>query len=155
MRMFLAAALVAAAVAAFAHPLQTAPDEGSVRAELLAVRAAIQEAVAAKDVKRLQAIYTDSFTHTHGSGRVDGREARIVSLLAAEPVIELAPVGDLVVRVHGAHTATMHGTSPILNPKEQKYYDFRWIWVFVREAGGWRLAASQASRLPNPPRDKP
>ncbi len=28
--------------------------------------------------------YTDDFTHTHTSGKVDGRDARIVSLIAAE-----------------------------------------------------------------------
>jgi hypothetical protein len=69
--------------------------------------------------------------------------------------VELAPMSELAVRSYGGHTAIMQGRSPILNLKEQKYYDFRWIWVFVRDKDAWRLAASQATRLPDPPREKP
>jgi hypothetical protein len=40
------------------------------------------------------------------------------------------------------------GVSPILNVKEQKTYDFRWVAVYVTAASGWQLAVSQATRLP-------
>ena len=113
------------------------------------------KAVADKDVKRLQALYAEGYTHTHGSGKIDGRDARIVSLLAGEPVVETAPMSEIAVRSYGGHTAIMQGRSPILNVNENRYYDFRWIWVFVREGETWRLAASQATRLPEPPREKP
>ena len=76
-------------------------------------------------------------------------------MLAGEPVVEMAPMSELAARGYGGHTAILQGRSPILNVKEQKYYDFRWMWVFVKDTGGWRLAASQATRLPEPPRDKP
>ncbi len=137
-----------------AHP-QNVVDESKTRNELAATHAAIKQAIADKDVKRLQALYAEGYTHTHGSGKIDGRDARIVSLLAAEPVVETAPMSELAVRSYGGHTAIMQGRSPILNVKEQKYYDFRWLWVFVRDGDQWRLAASQATRLPDPPRDKP
>ena len=39
------------------------------------------------------------------------------------------------------------GRSPILNVKEQKPYDFRWVTVYVTALSGWQLAASQATRL--------
>ncbi|MCX7961513.1 MAG: nuclear transport factor 2 family protein [Burkholderiales bacterium] len=151
----LAFALALATGAAVAHPPGAANDDPALRAEILAVREEIQKAVAAKDVRRLQQLYAETFTHTHGSGRIDGREQRIVSLLAGEPVIELAPVSEVAVRGHGGHTAILQARSPILNVKEQKYYDFRWMWVLVKEGGVWRVAASQATRLPDPPRDKP
>lgn len=141
--------------AAAAHPPAPSADDPALRAEILGVREEIQKAVAAKDVRRLQQIYAETFTHTHGSGRIDGREQRIVSLLAGEPVIELAPVSEVSVRGHGGHTAILQARSPILNVKEQKYYDFRWMWVLVKEGGAWRVAASQATRLPDPPREKP
>src|SRR3712207_7617283 len=41
-------------------------------------------AAAARDAARLRALYAADFAHTHTSGKVDGRDARIVSLLRSE-----------------------------------------------------------------------
>ena len=130
-----------------AHPQDKPKSTGEVEQELKASRAAMKAAMDAKDAAKLKAMYTDTYTHTHGSGKVDGRDARIVSLLTGDPVIEDAPITEMVVRVHG-DTAILSGRSPILNKAENKPYDFRWIQVYVREDGAWKLAASQATRLP-------
>jgi ketosteroid isomerase-like protein len=116
--------------------------------EVLAAREAIRVAVTAKDAAALRALYTEDFTHTHGSGKVDGRDTRIVSLLVAEPTIEMAPADELRLRIHANATAIVTGRSPILNRAENRSYDFRWVQVFVRDGGRWRLAVSQATRLP-------
>jgi hypothetical protein len=137
-----------------AHP-QDKKDEGKTLTELTAAIESMRKAIDAKDVKALQQLYAEGYTHTHGSGKIDGRDARIVSLLAKEPVVELAPMSEIAVRSYGGHTAIMQGRSPILNLKEQKYYDFRWLWVFVKDGGNWRLAGGQATRLPDPPRERP
>lgn len=138
-----------AASAAIAHPHHELDDErhADVERQLLAFRNDLKSAVARKDVAALKAMYAESYTHTHGSGKVDGRDARIISLLAAEPVIETAPAGELTVRIHGPDMAIVSGRSPILNVKEGKAYDFRWIQVMTRADGDWKLAASQATRL--------
>ena len=69
-------------------------------------------AIEKKDAAALRKIYADSFVHTHGSGKVDGKDARIVSALAGDPVIENAPVTDLVIRVPGGWTAIATGHEP-------------------------------------------
>jgi hypothetical protein len=142
-------AILAAVVAApaLAHP-QGAMDPATQRvaAELMAFRETMKAAMVAKDVLKLRAMYTESFTHTHGSGKVDGRDTRIIALLTGEPVIEDAPITETLVRLHG-DTALFSGRSPILNKAENKLYDFRWLQVYVREGGAWKLAASQATRL--------
>lgn len=56
-------------------------------------------------------------------------------------------MSDVSVRVHG-DTAILAAKSPILNVKENRPYDFRWMQVYVRSNGKWQLAASQATRLP-------
>lgn len=120
----------------------------AVTTELLAFRAEMKAAMEAKDAAKLKTMYTETFTHTHGSGKVDGRDARIVSLLAKEPVIEDVEMSEVIVRVHG-DTAILTAKSPILNVKENKPYDFRWMQIYVRTSTGkWQLAASQATRLP-------
>lgn len=115
-------------------------------------REVVSNAVTAKDFARLRAIYADSFTHTHGSGKMDGKDARIVAMLAADPAIENAPVEELSVRVFGSNTAIVTGKSPILNKQEGRSYDFRWIAVYVKSSGAWQVAASQATRLPVAPK---
>jgi len=146
-RAALAALVTVLPAVAIAHPQDKPKATQQVEQELMAFRAAMKAAMTAKDAVKLKAMYTEGYTHTHGSGKVDGRDARIVSLLTGDPVIEDAPISEMVVRVHG-DTAILSGRSPILNKAENKNYDFRWIQVYVREDGAWKLAASQATRLP-------
>jgi hypothetical protein len=138
------------AAAAVAHPHETLKDEqiGHIEHQVMHARQDLIAAIAAKDVGKLRAIYAESFTHTHGSGKVDGRDARIVAVLAGEPVIETAKPHEITIRVMHADTAIVSGKSPILNVTEKRDYDFRWMQVWVRVGGDWRLAASQATRLP-------
>lgn len=145
----LALTLLAPAGLATAHSVlpPTPAQVKLIEEQVKQFRAEIVAAMKAKDVQGLRAMYADSFTHTHGSGKVDGKDARIVALLAGDPVIEDAPVEELSVRVFGADTAIVTGRSPILNKTENKHYEFRWIQVFVRDRGPWQLAASQATRL--------
>ena len=117
----------------------------------MAAHEAIQQAVLANDAERLQTLYAPSFTHTHGSGKVDGRAERIVSLLTADPTVEMAPIENRALANHGGHTAIVRGTAPILNKKENQYYQFRWIQVYVNGGDGWKMAASQATRLSDAP----
>jgi ketosteroid isomerase-like protein len=119
--------------------------------EVVAVRAAIAAATQAKDAAKLKTLFTDDFTHTHGSGKVDGRDARIVSLLTSEPTIEMAHPDELVMHSYQGVTAILRGKSPILNARENLYYQFRWVQVFIKTPTGWKLAVSQATRLPDPP----
>lgn len=132
---------------AAAHPLDARHDDAGVMKDLMQFRADMNAAIDAKDVAKLKTMYADSFTHTHGSGKVDGKDARILSMLAREPAIEYAPMSEVSLRVHG-ETAILAARSPILNVKENKNYDFRWTQIYVRIDGKWQLAASQATRLP-------
>lgn len=145
------------AFAVAAHPIgshpagASHPQDADVVKAIETTRVAIQKAVFAKDAPALQKLYTAPFVHTHGSGKMDGRAERIVSLLTGEPVVELAPIEDYAIAQYDGHTAVVRGKSPILNVRENQYYQFRWIQVYVNEGGQWKLAASQATRLADPP----
>lgn len=137
---------------AVSHPLsrQLTAEEAAISRQVLSARESIRTFVEAKDAKGLGALYTDDFTHTHGSGKVDTRDNRIVAMLSGDPVIELAPVDELLVRVHGSTTAIVSGRSPVKNLADGKTYEFRWIQVFMKAGDTWRIAVSQATRLPPP-----
>lgn len=148
-RRFLLAALPLLPPPALAHPNHKPSDnEAEIVADVTVFREKLAKAVTAKDFPTLRASYADSYTHTHGSGKIDNKDARLVSAMAGEPMIENAPASDLVFRVFGGPTVILTGKSPILNVKEQRTYDFRWICVYVAGNDGCLLAASQATRLP-------
>ena len=141
--------LLALAPEALAHPPRQ-PDSAEAKKfieEVTDFRAKLAKAVLAKDFAAMRPLYADSFTHTHGSGKIDNKDARLVAAMAGEPLIEAAPASDLVFRVFAGPTVIVTGKSPILNLKEQKTYDFRWVSVYVTAQDGWQLAASQATRL--------
>jgi ketosteroid isomerase-like protein len=135
--------------AALAHPpaILNQAAEKAVIEEVTEFRKALAAAIERKDAAALRGLYADTFVHTHGSGKTDGKDARIVSALAGDPVIETAPVTDLVVRVPGGWTAIATGVSPIKSMADGKTYSFRWTAVYVRIGDGWQIAASQATRL--------
>ncbi len=145
-------AILIAASVAHAHtpgrPLTA--EEAIIARAVLAARESIRGLVDAKDAKELSLLYTDDFTHVHGSGKVDARDNRIVALLSGDPVVELAPVDELLVRLHGPTTAIVSGRSPIKSLADGKTHDFRWTQVFVKVGDVWKMAVSQATRLPSP-----
>ncbi|MCC8430244.1 nuclear transport factor 2 family protein [Reyranella aquatilis] len=141
--------LAMAPEAALAHPPRQ-PDSAEAKKfieEVTDFRVKLAKAVLAKDFAALRPLYADSFTHTHGSGKIDNKDARLVAAMAGEPLIEAAPATDLSFRVFTGPTVVVTGKSPILNVKEQKTYDFRWVCVYVTAKDGWQLAVSQATRL--------
>ncbi|MBN9267474.1 MAG: nuclear transport factor 2 family protein, partial [Hyphomicrobium sp.] len=93
-----------------------------------------------------QRMYAPSFVHTHTSGNVDGKDARIATLLKGDPVIETAPVSDLVIRIPSDWVGIATGVSPIKSD-DGKTYDVRWTAVYTREGQSWNVAASHATRL--------
>lgn len=140
---------IGAAGRAAAHPpsILSEAAEKATAEEVRDFRKTVVAAIERKDAAALRRIYAESFAHTHGSGKVDGKDARIVSVLAGDPVIENAPVTDLVIRVPGGWTAIATGISPIKSLTDGKTYNFRWTVVYVRMGEGWQIAASQATRL--------
>lgn len=133
------------ATGARSQPVTPPPGLAEVRRELDAFRSELKRAAQARDIGKLRVLITDTFTHTHASGRVDDKDAHIISLVARDPGIEDALMIDASVRIHGPDMAILTARSPILNREENKHYDFRWIQVFTRVSGQWQLAASQAT----------
>ena len=134
---------------ALAHPPRQ-PDPAEAKKfieEVTDFRGKLAKAVLGKDFAAMRPLYADSFTHTHGSGKLDNKDARLVAAMAGEPLIEAAPATDLSFRVFTGPTVIVTGKSPILNVKDQKTYDFRWVCVYVTAQDGWQLAVSQATRV--------
>jgi hypothetical protein len=151
----LALALLLASLGACAHPQGPVADDPAARAAVLDYYAQLRRAVAQRDALALKGLYEESFTHTHGSGKVDGRDARIVSLMTAEPTVEMREDHDIVLEPYEGRVVVVRGKGPILNVKENQLYQFRWVQVLLKRDGRWRMAVSQATRLPDAPTPNP
>jgi hypothetical protein len=62
------------AAAALAHPIDPVPAaDPKLAAEIATMRQSLRTAAANRDVGLLRRFYTEDFTHTHTSGKVDGK----------------------------------------------------------------------------------
>ena len=150
------AAMVAAATSVAAHPIDPVPPtDTKLQAEIGAFRREFQAAGASRDAAALRRFYTDDFTHTHTSGKVDGKDARIVSVLAGEPTVEMAPVPEFRLSCFGESVCIARALSPIKRASDGKWFDVRWTQTYVKTSTGWRIAISQATGLTGTVRDTP
>ena len=115
--------------------------------EIIALRTKLVEAIKQRDRRTLDEIYADDFTHTHASGQVDDKAKRVAALVSGEPTIESAHVNMINVRIYKPNTAVAVGQSTIKDT-QQNLTTYRWTIVYVKLKNRWRVAASQATRMP-------
>ena len=151
-----ASGLLAWAALCAAHPIEpVAATDGKLAGEIQALRKDFQQAAERKDAAALRRFYTDDFTHTHTSGKVDGKDARIVSVMANEPTVEVAPVPEFKLSCFGESVCIARALSPIKRGSDGRWFDVRWTQTYVKTGRGWQIAISQATGLPNTVRDAP
>jgi ketosteroid isomerase-like protein len=144
----LAVSLAWGSAPARGHPPSIVNETGqkAVADEIRAFRKAIADAIASRNAAGLREMYAPTFVHTHTTAKTDNRDARIVSALSGDPIIETAPVEDLVIRVPNDWVAVATGVSPIKSAADGKTYSVRWTSVYTRTEKSWWLVASHATR---------
>jgi ketosteroid isomerase-like protein len=137
------------ATPALAHPPSILSPQGQagVTDEIVAYYKALAAAVETKDAAKLRELYAETFTHTHTSAKVDGRDARIVSLLTGEATVEMLPFSERGITIHaGGWAAAVRGSTPI-KANDGKIYMIHWLQMLSRRGDdAWQLVASQATR---------
>jgi Domain of unknown function (DUF4440) len=153
MRGLLAAAVVAmisvSGSASFAHPPSiVSPDvEKASVEELTAFRKDFVAAIAAKDGRKLEAMISKSFVQTHGTGKQDGRDARIAGILAGDLVIDTLVADDLKIRIYAGGWTAVATAKSNRTLKDGTKQLLAWTAVYVRNDTSWELAASHVTRL--------
>lgn len=154
--LLLLAAAALLPMAAAAHPIEpVSAADPKLRDEIAAFRKTFMTAASNRDASALRRFYTDDFTHTHTSGKVDGKDVRIVSVLAAEPTVEMAPTPEFNLSCFGESVCIGRALSPIKRGSDGKWFDVRWTQTYVKTSKGWQIAVSQATGLLNTIRDAP
>lgn len=122
-------------------------QNASIEREIIGFRTQIRNAVKAKDAASLKKYFADGFTHTHASGKVDGKQERIEFFLKGEPTIEDVEPEDIRVIVFNKNLASAVGKTTLLFGVEKR--SFQWTGVFYKRRGRWQVVTTHATALRN------
>lgn len=128
--------------------LAQSQGEDTITRAIIELRDRLRTAIAKRDRAALETLYADRFQHLRDSGRIDLKGDRITLLLSGETTIESAREDELAIHVYGPEAVVATGVSPIPDPAAGRPARFRWFALYLRQGDNWRLALSQASRLP-------
>lgn len=131
----------------FAPAIFGQAQNAEIEREIIGFRAKIREAVTAKDRKSLEKFFADGFTHTHASGKVDGKDVRIDFFLKGEPTIEDVEPDEMSVNVFNKNLASAVGKTTLLFGTEKR--TFQWTGVFFKHKGKWQVITTHATLLKN------
>ncbi len=115
-------------------------------ADIVEIRLKVIEAIKKQDRPMLDRIFAEGYTHTHATGKVDDKNARLDVLVSGERTIDTAPAEDLKIRMFGKGAAVASGRSAV-SSDDGIVQEYRWTIVYVRVGNNWRVAASHATKI--------
>ena len=146
-RSLVAALLALAAIAGCAAP------SGSRSADDIAVLGrqadAWDQAIVRKDAAAIAANMADDFRQIGGSGEVETKASFVADLVDPDLRIDPYTVEDFEVRLYG-DVALLSGRTRMTGSYKAKPFvsHYRYIDVYVRRDGAWKIVSVQITRLP-------
>jgi uncharacterized protein (TIGR02246 family) len=138
--LFLAGVLISIALGADSKP-------GDAEAARQAERAWAQAAIKG-DVAALDKILADDLTHTHGAGRTESKAQFLEAIRSGAQKYEAIDYGEINVRVYGATAiVTSEPNIRTVNSGQPSSSHSRFLHVYVKQSGMWRLVAHQSTRM--------
>ena len=136
------------AVAALAGVAEAAPPTALV-ARLKAQADAWDRAIVAKDRAAIEANMADDFRQIDGHGNVEGRASFVDGLVSPDLLLDPYTVEDFEVRLYG-DTALLSGRTRMTGRYQGRAFNshYRYIDVYVRRRGVWKIVSVQISPIP-------
>lgn len=108
------------------------------------------DAMAAKDIARLDQLIAEELIYTHSSARLDTKASLIEGMESGSTVyraavprdVEARDLGDTVVLTGAAHIEVSASGNELS-------FDVRFIDVWAKRDGGWQMVAWQSTKLPD------
>jgi len=144
-RAALASLTLIAAAASSSHAHNAVQDEREIRR----VEAELCRAFENGDAETLRKDLDRSFTLTSSTGVVTDFDQNVAEVASRDPAYEIFRNHDQKVRLYG-NAAIVTGITSIKGQSGGKPFEghFQFTDTWVHDGGGWKLAASHASRLP-------
>ena len=140
-------AMAALAVAGLAH----AAPAADLIAQLKAQSDRWDQAIVAKDRTAIEANMADDFRQIDSRGNVETKASFVDGLVDAELTINPYTVEDFDVRVYG-DTALLSGRTRMAGRYQGQPFSthYRYIDIYVKRAGVWKIVSVQTSAIPDP-----
>lgn len=105
-------------------------DNAKIEKEIINLRSEIRQAVKTKDASALEKYFAEGFTHTHASGKVDGKKELIAFFIKGEPSIEDVDPEEIRVNVFNKNAASANGKTTLLFGTEKR--TFQWTAFYIK-----------------------
>jgi ketosteroid isomerase-like protein len=127
--------------------LPNVPDQD---AELLRSDVRRFEAMRKGDWAALDAALADDLTYVHSTARLESKAEHLANLKAGKPHYRGIAPRDRTVRVHG-DVGVVNGVSEmhVENAGKEQRFTVRYLAVYTRAGGSWRMIAWQSTRVPD------
>lgn len=124
-------------------------DQATDHAAVIAVERAWVEAIRAKDLAGLAAMLADEYIAIGEDGRVFDKTAELAGLARPDRWWDFAESDEYDVRIHG-DAALLIGRWRAKGVNGDVAFDYaaRFVAVYVRQNGQWRLAFNQSTAIP-------
>jgi len=110
------------------------------------------QAIVRKDEKAIAANMAEDFRIIDGHGTVDGKAGFVADIVDPKLTIDPYTVEDFSVRLYG-DTALLSGRTHMTGKHDGKVFEsnYRYIDIYVRTQGTWKIVSVQITRLDSPP----
>lgn len=138
----IAASIVCASLAAAAQPREQIVKQLTHQAD------AWDKAIVRKDKPAIAANMSTDFRQIDGAGDIETKDSFVQSVLDPKLTINPYTVEDFEVRIYG-DVALLSGRTRMTGDYEGKPFNshYRYIDIYVRKAGVWRVASVQITKL--------
>jgi ketosteroid isomerase-like protein len=138
--------MAAAALAALL--LQTSAKPSGVEADVLALEAKRVQAMLSADLATLESILAEDLSYSHSSGKVETKAEFIESVRSGRLKYRSFERSDVKVRIYGdAAVVTGRADVKVQSSGEELALPIRYLDVYVKTRGTWRMVAWQSTRL--------
>ncbi|MGM9481455.1 nuclear transport factor 2 family protein [Roseateles sp. NT4] len=133
-----------------ATAVQAAPP-ARLLAQLKAQSDAWDQAIVRKDRTAIEANMAADFRQIDGRGNVETKASFVEGLVSPDLVIDPYTVEDFEVRVYG-DTALLSGRTRMTGKYQGEAFKshYRYIDIYVKRGGAWKIVSVQISRIPEP-----
>lgn len=145
----LATCVAAAPLIASAQTATQGSDTATI-ATLTKQADAWDKAIVRKDKAAIENNMADDFRQIDGQGDVETKASFVEGLMSPKLVIAPYTVEDFDVRLYG-DVALLSGRTRMTGSHDGKTFNshYRYIDIYVRRAGVWKIVSVQISRIPN------
>ncbi|HET7341211.1 MAG TPA: nuclear transport factor 2 family protein [Methylomirabilota bacterium] len=107
------------------------------------------QAMMKQDWAALDAVLADDLVYVHSTARVESKAEHLANLKAGKPHYRGIGPRDRKVRVHG-DVGVVNGVSEmqVENAGKEQRFTIRYLAVYARSAGAWRMIAWQSTKVP-------